>query len=71
MRDKTSHERFPQRSLSADEQVQDEQVQLEIQRFLEALQSYPARAAREPDITFEQHLSALVSTGSAVPRRRN
>ena len=66
MRDKTSHERFPQGSLSADEQVQ-----LEIQGFLEALQSYPARAAKEPDITFEEHLNALVSAGSAVPRRRN
>jgi hypothetical protein len=66
MRSKLSHERLRQNSLS-----DDEQVRLEIQGFLQALQSYPAHAAKEPDLTFEQHLSALVPYGSALPRRRN
>jgi len=39
----------------------DEQVLFEIQSFLEALQSYPARATKEPGITFEQHLYGLVA----------
>jgi hypothetical protein len=65
MKAKLLYERPPQSSLSADEQVR-----LEIQRFLEALRSYPDRAAKEPNLTFEQHLYALVSPGQDVPRRR-
>jgi len=60
-----THKRLSQDSLS-----DNERVRLEIQRFLEALRSYPAHAAKEPDLTFEQHLSALVSY-SFVPRRSN
>ena len=65
MKAKLPYERLSQNSLSADEQVR-----LEIQSFLEALKSYPDRAAKEPDVTFEQHLYALVSPRQAVPRRR-
>jgi hypothetical protein len=65
MKAKLPYERPPHSSLSA------EQVRLEIQIFLEALQSYPDRAAREPNITFEQHLSSLVAPGHAVPPRRD
>ena len=65
MKAKVPYERPSWSSLSADEQVR-----WEIQNFLEALKSYPDRAAKEPDVTFEQHLYALVSPRQAVPRRR-
>jgi hypothetical protein len=32
------------------------QVQEEIQNFLRALDSYPARVAKEPRVSFQQHL---------------
>ncbi|HEX3352087.1 MAG: hypothetical protein ACRD3H_03805 [Terriglobales bacterium] len=33
----------------------------EIKSFLSALVSYPARFARQPDLSFEQHLFQLVA----------
>jgi hypothetical protein len=36
-----------------------EQVQAEIQGFLHALDSYPARVAKEPRISFHQHLCSF------------
>ncbi len=36
----------------------------EIQTFLEALNSYPQSFARDPDLSFEQHLVALASEQS-------
>jgi hypothetical protein len=65
MKAKVPYERPLQSSISADEQVR-----LEIQSFLAALKSYPDRAAKEPNITFEQHLYALVSPRQAIARRR-
>ena len=65
MKAKVPYERPLQSSVSADEQVR-----WEIQNFLEALKSYPDRAAKEPDVTFEQHLYTLVSPARPVPRRR-
>ena len=47
-----------------------EQVRWEIHSFLKALDSYPERFAKEPGITFEQHLCSLVSTAHE-PRRRD
>ncbi|MFZ0994253.1 MAG: hypothetical protein WB918_04445 [Candidatus Sulfotelmatobacter sp.] len=35
------------------------QVQREIQSFLQALDSYPARVAREPRLSFRQHLCSV------------
>ncbi len=35
------------------------QVQREIQNFLQALDSYPARVAREPRLSFHQHLCSV------------
>jgi|HubBroStandDraft_4_1064222.scaffolds.fasta_scaffold338570_1 hypothetical protein len=35
------------------------EVEEEIQNFLEAVKSYPSRAAKEPGITFQQHLSSI------------
>jgi hypothetical protein len=40
-------------------QPRNEQARLEIQNFLHALDSYPARAAKEPRISFQQHLSTV------------
>jgi hypothetical protein len=36
-----------------------EQVQAEIQSFLQAVDSYPARVAKQPGLTFQQHLSQV------------
>lgn len=37
------------------------QVEGEIRSFLRALDSYPARVAKEPRISFQQHLCSLVA----------
>jgi|HubBroStandDraft_4_1064222.scaffolds.fasta_scaffold1319516_1 hypothetical protein len=47
-----------------------EQVRREIQRFLQALRSYPERFARNPRLTFEEHCSGFARTAKAEPRRR-
>jgi hypothetical protein len=44
------------------------QVREEIQNFLHALDSYPARVAKEPRVSFHQHLCSL-STASRDDRR--
>jgi hypothetical protein len=36
------------------------EVQSEIDSFLRAVQSYPDRFAREPYLSFQQHLSSIV-----------
>jgi hypothetical protein len=38
------------------------QVQREIRNFLRALDSYPARVAREPRLSFHQHLCSVFAT---------
>ena len=38
------------------------QVREEIQNFLLALDSYPARAAKEPGLSFHQHLGSFFVT---------
>lgn len=37
-----------------------EQVRVEMQIFLKALDSYSARVAIDPEITFEQHCTSLM-----------
>jgi hypothetical protein len=37
----------------------DVDVETEIQDFLQAVNSYPARVAKEPGVTFWQHLSSI------------
>ena len=44
------------------------QVRQEIQTFLDALDSYPARVAKEPRVSFHQHLCSL-SAASRDDRR--
>jgi len=45
----------------------DEQAQVEIRVFLEAINSYAARFASDPEITFEQHRESLMAMASAPP----
>jgi hypothetical protein len=42
--------------------VSERDVQQEIDNFLRALSSYPDRFAREPYLSFQQHLSRVVAT---------
>lgn len=44
-----------------------EQVRAEIEAFLEALNSYPARFAADPQITFEEHRASLMLPGRTTP----
>jgi len=46
------------------------QVQEEIQSFLQALDSYPARVAKEPKVSFHQHLCSFFA-GSREDRHDN
>jgi hypothetical protein len=49
------------------------QVQQEIENFLRALDSYPARAAKDPQVTFQQHMSSIFAAhdDDSNPRRRH
>jgi hypothetical protein len=52
-------------------QGREEQVQKEIKNFLQALDSYPARVARQPCLSFHQHLcSFFTGVGSSRSARR-
>jgi hypothetical protein len=53
------------------EQIQVEQAQEEIDNFLQALESYPARAAKEPHVTFQQHITSIFAADRSTPRRRH
>jgi hypothetical protein len=48
-----------------------ERVRIEIQTFLLALDSYPRRFAKEPKISFQEHLGSLVAAREDDLRRRN
>jgi hypothetical protein len=53
--------------------LRSEQVQEEIQSFLEAVDSYPARVAQEPSVSFHQHLCSIFAARndrSDRPRRQ-
>lgn len=41
--------------------ARDQEVQQEIEAFLQALSSYPDRFAREPYLSFEQHLFRITA----------
>lgn len=49
--------------------TRDERVRFEIQRYLQALASYPDRFAQDPDISFKKHLYSVVAAGQAPGRR--
>jgi len=44
-----------------------EQVRAEIEIFLQALDSYPARFAANPQITFEEHRASLMLPSRTTP----
>jgi hypothetical protein len=47
------------------------EVQREIQNFLRAVNSYPARVAREPRVSFQQHLSSIFTACADEHDRRD
>lgn len=47
------------------------QVRQEMQAFLKALESYPERVARDPELTFEQHHISLMRPLRAYRARRS
>jgi hypothetical protein len=47
--------------LCAANSTREYEVQHEIDSFLRALRSYPDRFAREPYLSFQQHLSSIVT----------
>lgn len=48
--------------LRASDSARESEAQQEINSFLRAIHSYPDRFAREPYLSFQQHLSSIVST---------
>ena len=48
-----------------------EQVRIEMQIFLHALNSYPERFARNPRISFEEYCGGLVQSAKTEPRPRS
>jgi hypothetical protein len=46
-------------------------VQVEIENFLRALDSYPARAAKQPHVTFQEYITSIFAADRATPRRRH
>jgi hypothetical protein len=44
---------------SADGHIIHDEVEEEIQNFLRAVNSYPARVAKEPGVSFHQHLRSI------------
>jgi hypothetical protein len=48
--------------------LRNKQVEEEIRNFLRALDSYPARVAKEPRLSFQQHLCSIFARGADSPR---
>jgi hypothetical protein len=74
MKSKVQYQVQPRQTLpSSDEEVDgeavQEQVQEEIKKFQLALDSYPARAAKEPSVSFQQHLCSISAGRSDGDRR--
>jgi hypothetical protein len=46
-----------------------QQVRRELQKFLQALDSYPDCFAKNPKLSFEQHLRSLARSANAHTRR--
>jgi len=50
----------------------DQQVKQEIENFLQALSSYPDRFAREPRLSFQEHLFDIeMASQQVIEHRRN
>ncbi len=48
-------------TLHVSDAARERDVRLEIDSFVRALSSYPERFAREPYLSFQQHLSSIVT----------
>jgi hypothetical protein len=48
-----------------------EHARMEIQAFLQALDSYPRTFAKDPAVTFEAHRSTLVALTANQPHRQS
>ena len=51
-------------------QVHEDEVQEEIRDFLRAVASYPDRAAKEPSVSFQQHLCSIFAASDPRPGTR-
>ena len=51
-------------------QVHEDEVQEEIRDFLRAVASYPDRAAKEPSVSFHEHLCSIFAAGDPRPGTR-
>jgi hypothetical protein len=49
---------------SAHGRIVSAEVEEEIHKFLHAVHSYPSRVAKEPGVTFQQHLSSVFAPGN-------
>jgi hypothetical protein len=58
------------RQIEPEETVSSEQVQAEIDCFALAVESYPAHAAEEPGVSFQQHLSSFLAANRENIRSR-
>jgi hypothetical protein len=52
-------------TLHVSDAARERDVQQEIDSFVRALSSYPDRFAREPYLSFQQHLSSIVTAAHA------
>lgn len=48
-----------------------DQAQEDIRNFLRALDSYPARVAEEPRLSFHEHLCSIFADGGSRDHRRD
>ena len=62
--------RVPLLKTSENSRSGNERVWVEIYSFLKALDSYPDRFAKDPDITFDEHRRSVMELSHAEPRRR-
>jgi hypothetical protein len=63
MKSKMYHHVQPRES----DPLRNEQAVEEIQKFLRALDSYPERVAKEPNVSFRRHLSGLFKASRKKP----
>jgi hypothetical protein len=61
--------KMQQFSMEEKQPTGNEQVRREIQSFLQALNSYPDRFARNPRVSFEEHCIGLVQAKAEARRR--
>ena len=64
MKPKMQHHVQPREITSSQVQVFQGEVEQEIRTFLQAVNSYPARVAKEPRVSFQQHLSSIFAARS-------